>query len=49
MQQADIAMYQAKQAGGRAYRFADRIASPVANASVHSQPSTHPQENKPTH
>ena len=49
MQRADIAMYQAKQAGGRAYRFADRIASPVANASVHSQPSDHPQESKPTH
>jgi diguanylate cyclase (GGDEF)-like protein len=49
MQQADIAMYQAKQAGGRAYRFADKVAPPVANASVHSQPPKHAPESKPTH
>ncbi len=48
MQQADIAMYRAKQAGGAAYRFADSP-GPATNASEPARPSGQYPDNKPTH
>lgn len=48
MQKADIAMYQAKQAGGAAYRFAER-AIPVAEASSPAHRRLQQPNSKPTH
>lgn len=48
MQKADIAMYQAKQAGGAAYRFADRTI-PVAEAPSAAHRRLRQPDSKPTH
>lgn len=47
MQKADIAMYQAKQAGGSAYRFADRFGPVASSGTVQLREPV--QEYKPTH